>query len=653
MATTEIRRIRTTVLLALASLLLAEACFLGLPDLFEPWSAKAVDQLFRARSASERLQLPYDSTVVHVDLNDASIQQLADFYPNRRHHAQVIRNLAAMGVVSQLRDFVFAARTQKDEDQALVAAASQTRVYFGLAFELSDGTGTGPSGGSAGDGSGYLEQTKWQPAVIEEITGLLSAGRSLVTFEALASASAGLGYLNVEPDRDGVYRRIPLLVRYGDAYYPSLVLKVACDLLGVPPASVAIGPGNRVTLRNAHRPGRAVEDVVIPVDAHGCMTINYIGTWERMTHYGFADVYRASDDPDDLEVWQDELRGKVAIVAEVATGSSDVGPVPTDTHFPLSGLHAHAIHTILTGSFVRALSPGSMLLVEVLLLCAIAALCLRTTALVFSTASLGVCCAYVALSVLCFFHANLIVDIVRPLLMLVFAVTSTATYRYFDEEKEKRVLRRSFEAYFPPRVVRKIMQNPEVITEGGEKKELTILFSDIKSFSTHSADMAPEDIQRLLNEYFGAMTDIVFSFGGTVDKFIGDGLMVFFGDPEPQPDHAHRAVLAAIEMQRKTRELRAAWEARGDFPIEIRIGINTGDVSVGNMGSCRRLSYTVVGADVNLAQRLETNAPVGGIMISQRTHDLVKGRVATHSLGTTRAKGFAEPVAVYGVPVEA
>ena len=193
------------------------------------------------------------------------------------------------------------------------------------------------------------------------------------------------------------------------------------------------------------------------------------------------------------------------------------------------------------------------------------------------------------------------------------------------------------------------MANPRLITAGGQKKELTILFSDIKSFTTHSAPLAADEIQRLLNEYFDAMVEIVFQHQGTVDKFIGDGLMVFFGDPEPQEDHALRCVRAAIDMQRKVRQLRTKWEEQGSMPLQIRIGINTGSVVVGNMGSARRLSYTVLGSPVNLAQRLESNAPVGGILVSRRTYDLVKDHVGTRPLGSIQVKGLQELIEVYEV----
>ena len=192
----------------------------------------------------------------------------------------------------------------------------------------------------------------------------------------------------------------------------------------------------------------------------------------------------------------------------------------------------------------------------------------------------------------------------------------------------------------------------ELIT-AAQKRELTILFSDIREFSRHTSTMEAADVRRLLNEYFEEMIDIVFEHQGTLDKFIGDGLMVFFGDPEPQSDHARRAVKAAIEMQQAARKLARRWADRGDMPLEIRIGINTGEVIVGNMGSNRRLSYTVLGEPVNLAQRLESAAEPGGILVSARTAELLGDDIELHARPSIRVKGFDRPIEVYDIAVTA
>ncbi|MFA6455637.1 MAG: adenylate/guanylate cyclase domain-containing protein, partial [Bacteroidota bacterium] len=168
----------------------------------------------------------------------------------------------------------------------------------------------------------------------------------------------------------------------------------------------------------------------------------------------------------------------------------------------------------------------------------------------------------------------------------------------------------------------------------------------------HSSTTTPEEISGSLSEYFEAMTAIVFKYEGTVDKFIGDGLMVFYGAPEQQQDHAMRCVQAAIDMQRECRRIKSKWESEGRFPLQIRIGINSGKVIVGDLGSERRKEYTVIGSDVNLAQRLESNAPVGGILISEKTFRLLNDTVLTRLHEPIMVKGLSTPIAVHEVLVD-
>jgi len=648
------RNLQVTILLVVSSFITAHLCFWLLPNVFETWNARTVDRLFLFRSNVENLRPHYDDTIVHVDLNNSSIQKLSNFYLNRSHHAQLIHNLTSMNVSAQLYDFIFAARSNDEEDSALIDAAKKAgNVYFGLAFELLKERKLKLNQSKDTKELLYLNKTKWQVAVKKDPTAFYVGANPLITFPALASASHGLGYLSLKFDPDGVFRRLPLLVRYRGAYYPSFAFRAICDYLKVSPENIVIKPGENITLKEAKRNrDTTANDIVIPIDRYGNMLINFIGPWERMKHYNFADILLASEDRDEMEMWQEELSGKIVVVSEVFTGSTDVGPVPTDNNFPLPGLHANVIHTILTESFLRELSDNEMLFIELLLLLTVLILSLRFSSISFSLSTLGVGGSYVCIAALFFFYGHLIFHILRPLLMATFALISILAFRYINEEKQKEVLRRTFEAYFPPLIVKKIMANPKMIAPGGQKKELTIFFSDIENFSSYSAAMTPDHIQRLLSEYFEEMTEIVFKYNGTVDKFIGDGLMVFFGDPDTQPDHALRCVQAAIEMQIKVQEIKTKWEKQGDMPIKIRIGINTGTVVVGNMGSARRLSYTVAGSAVNLAKRLESNAPPGGILISQGTYDMVKEHVHTRPFGQIQVKGFDKSISTYEVPVD-
>jgi adenylate cyclase len=641
---------RITLLLIVIAFVAAHLCLRLLPGIFASSDAQLIDRLFRFRHAIDGLRPPYDETIVHVDLNNSAIQKLDNYYLNRSQYARVVQNLAAMGVAAQAYDIIFASRLNAQDDQTLIEATRTAgTVYFGLAFALTPGVVDAKKTSEGRDVSEYFHRTKWLLHTNGDSSALYVAKNPLPTFIPLASASRGLGYLNIKPDGDGVFRRLPLLVKYEDGSYPSFALRVACDYLGVSPDKIVVIPGKNIILKDARRPRGAIHDIVIPVDSRGNMLVNFVGPWERMTHYNFADIYLASEDQEKMDTWTEELNGKIALISDVSTGSSDQGPVPTDLSYPLSGFHANAIHTILTETFLREASGTTMVLLELLLAAMVLVLSLRFPTPLLPVHMVVLAAGYLVAVGLCFLKGRIVLGVTGPLLIVFLSALLVSAHRFFVGAKEKEALRRTFEAYFPPLVVRKIMANPGLLKLGGQKKELTILFSDIKDFTTHSSTLTPGEIQHFLNEYFEAMVEVVFSYQGTVDKYMGDGLMVFFGDPETQPDHALRCVNAALKMQKKTGELREKWGKSGGFPITIRIGINTGEVVVGNMGSSRRLAYTVLGSAVNLAQRLESNAPVGGILISQRTYDLVKEEIPAHQTGPLRVKGFAATIMAYEI----
>lgn len=390
--------------------------------------------------------------------------------------------------------------------------------------------------------------------------------------------------------------------------------------------------------------------------------VNFVGPWHTLRaanaqsneppflkHYDMGVIFELSNDRDALDILREELQGKVAVISDIRAGAEPLGHPPLDPEFPLSGIVAQAVNTMLTGEFIRPLPSIPALLLEALLLLGLGALGLRGTPLRIALGTVVLIVLYGLAGIALFLHAGRVLPFSEPLGAAFFVAMSLALLQYLQDAKAREVLRRSFEAYFPPAIVKRIMAQPDLITSAGHKKELTILFSDIQGFTALSESMPPDDVRRLLNEYFGVMVEIVFHHGGTVDKFIGDGLMVFFGDPEPQPDHAVRCVRCAAQMQRALDAMRVEWQSRGDIQLHARIGINTGVVVVGNMGSNRRLSYTVLGAAVNLAQRLESNAGPDGILISERTHELIRAAFHTRPLGPIPIKGLAHSIPAFEV----
>jgi len=617
-------RLSLTAALLLSALLAAHVVETALGTLLEPIQAQAIDRLFRIRAGVDAWRPPYDGDVVLVPIDDRSIEGFEDFYIGRVYHARLVRALGRAGLAAQFHDMIFAAPLEQAADLDLAEATREAgHVYYGMAVGLSTGGRVPQVGAETEAGRAVLEAGRWDPVVVGDLSSFPQTEQYLTTFPALAAAAQGMAFLDVVPDRDGVNRRVQLLVRDGERFLPSLSLLVLCDYLQVTSDRIELRPGRTITLHDARRPGAAEPaDIRIPIDRQGRMIVNFIGPWGSIRTYPAASILEAADDRFAMEDLRAELEGRIAVVAWVATGRGDIGSVPTDPIYPKPGIHANVMNTILSGRFLRELSPlGMLLIVEFPLIALLFVAALRTRTISFLAIAVGLMLAYGAVVAAAFFYLDLILRVPIPILAVVGGGLVIAAFQYHQESSARAVLRNTFDAYFPRAVVDKIMRHSHDLVHTVQKKELTILFSDIKNFTSHTATLEPERVRSLLNEYFERMGEIVFEHRGTLDKFIGDGLMVFFGDPEPQPDHAQRAVRAALDMQRAARD-------------------------------ARRLSYTVLGEPVNLAQRLESSAPAGGILISARTHAQLDGAVPTRTLEPIRVKGFDDPIAVYEVPLD-
>ncbi len=646
MNTNKARRLRSAVILVLSAFSFTTFLFVVFPGIFLSWDRQTIDRLFVVREKFH--PSPYDSSIIHIDIDNTSIKKLSYYFP-RRLHADLFDVTRRMEFSALLYDIIFAQRLNTVDDTLLLDAAKKYgKGYFPVAFELKNEQ---TRGRMEPEETRYLDSTAWILQATD--TGAFyHSGAILLTWPALSNLSRGVGFISVSTDPDGVFRRVPLVIRYKNTFYPSMVFRMVCDLLKVQPNDIIIDGGNSITLRNARLKDGMTKDIVIPIDDKGNMVINWIGPWERMKHISFVRLLEIAQDQDEVEAFAEQFHGSFAFVGDVSTGISDIGPIPFEQSFPLVGLHANTLNTILTENFLHSLAMKYFFPLMLLLAVLMIFFSYRFSSVLYTFSSVALLILYIVAGCVLFIYGNTIVSLIYPALSIVFSTSTVLTYRYITEEKEKEQLRARFESYFPPAVVKQMLENPDSRMTLPKSREITIMFSDIKSFTTHSSTMTPEEISESLSEYFEAMTSIVFKYEGTVDKFIGDGLMVFYGAPEEQDDHAVRCVQAAIEMQNKCREMRKNWELKGRFPLQIRIGINTGKVIVGDLGSERRKEYTVIGSDVNLAQRLESNAPVGGILISERTFLKLQGKVKTQPREAILVKGLDKPIAVYEVSID-
>jgi adenylate cyclase len=363
------------------------------------------------------------------------------------------------------------------------------------------------------------------------------------------------------------------------------------------------------------------------------------------------------------------FKNKIVIVGSVMAEERDYHNVPLykeeggKKNYAMNGveIHATAIQNVIDKSFITTPDPltESIVIILLSLICFYGLLALKQFhirhmwlleigAFLLTVVLVG---AVFEVSIIVFSNNNVLMNVVNPSLAIVFAYFGTAVYQYLTERQQKAVIKNMFGHYINPAVVNELVANPEKAKLGGDRRELTVFFSDIASFTTISEQYhaKPEGLVALLNEFLDEMTRIVLKYEGTLDKYEGDAIMAFWGAPLPQKDHALRTCLAALDMQKRLEALRPKWIKEGRPPLSVRMGINTGIVIVGNMGGRDRFDYTVIGDSVNLASRLEgaNKQYKSNIMISDFTYTHVKTKVTVRELDLIQVKGKTEPVKVY------
>ena len=464
----------------------------------------------------------------------------------------------------------------------------------------------------------------------------------LAPLPRFAATGAPIGHFVTMPDLDSTIRRSPLLLHLQEprGLLPSLALQVISHQL-----DAQVLPVVEERRLAAIRLVRAAGDVVIPIEADGPWTlINYPGDFDSFTRVSIVDVI-------DGKVGKAELAGKAALMGVTIIGSSGDQRVTPFSEFA-AGVFTHAalVSNALKGDFLDRpiwliyLELGLMLVLGL----AIAVLTPRLRSFTRKILLLVAVIAGFGALTLAFFSAGLKLNAVVPATHLIVTAFGTIFLGYLSVDREKLRMRSTFSRYLGEDVMDVALENPDRLNRG-EKREMTVLFSDIRGFTSLSEHMSPEKLADFINQYLSPMTQIVFDEKGTLDKYIGDAVMAFWNAPLEQTDHALRACRAAVHMLERLEELKAMWRKAGLPELEIGIGINTGQMVVGNMGSDVRVDYTVLGDSVNLGSRLEgTNKEYETrIIISEWTRAAVKEGIVTRRLGAVRVKGKKMPEGIF------
>ncbi len=451
----------------------------------------------------------------------------------------------------------------------------------------------------------------------------------------LMKAANSAGFVSFIPEHDGVIRRIPLIQIYKDYLFPPFSLQVIKEATSL----------NLFAHLLPQRVGEiSLGGRLIPVSEEGDFLINFFGPNKTFSHYSATDVLQKKINPNNL-------KNKIVLIGATATAIHDLHTTPFGPLMPGVEVHANVIENILFDKFIRRpawvpLFDAAMILAPGLLIGAFA-LSLKAfgTAVLLIFGLIGFC----TLDFYLFWMEGLWVNTVYPIFSQLFVYFGITLYRFAFEEKEKRFIKEAFSQYLAPTVVDRLVKDPSLLKLGGERRIISAFFSDIAGFSSISERMSPEDLVDLLNLYLTEMTQVLMKQEGTVDKFEGDAIIAFFGAPISYKDHAKRACWAALEMQGRLNELRKRWKEEGKPELFMRIGINTGTVVVGNLGSKSRMDYTMMGDSVNLASRLEgvNKQYHTEIIISQFTYEEAKNHIQVRQLDLIRVIGKQQPIKIY------
>ena len=561
------------------------------------------DQLFTSE--------PPSPNIVIAGIDDSTFEaygRWADW--SRSLHTQAIDNLSQAGAKVIGFDVIFTDTSPDDEMLAAAMAEADNVVLAMVGTQLVSHAGA-------------------------EIT----YDEFLLPTAPLEQVASNIGHANVIPDGDGTVRRLPLIVGSSSGQiYPSLTLAALYRLFSMPLPQEYVLQNGAISL--------LARD--IPVDTSYRLRINFSADNANRPYLSYGDVIGGDFDPS-------LVNNRIVLIGMTATGEPDTWAIPTSaSKVPGVFIHAAAMDTILTERFLTGPSTIITLMI-MLLLVGIIGFALprcgtryRTDIAKGAGIIVGLLAAYLVAS-FSVFDRGYILDLFYPLLLLPVVFVSNALYMVVAEQSDKRFVKGLFGRYISPQIAKEIVSRADAgdLRLGGEQREVSVLFADIRGFTTISEQLSPEAIVKMLNTYLSVVMDAVVQHDGIVNKFAGDNIMAVWNAPQSQPEHALLAVKAAWEAQQKLAELR-----QGDtrsLPVQFGIGINTGVALAGNIGSAGRSEYTVIGDSVNTASRICSSAPGGEVWIGAETYNQTKDYLETEELEAQQLKGKSEPIKVYRV----
>ncbi len=622
-------KLRFFILSALVNSLIVLFLFWKSPYFLDVIELKVYDTKMRLKHSSS----PY-SDIVIVAVDERSINEIGRWPWKRTKIANLITKLASYGSNLIVLDMVFSEPTQRNLDLKLAKAINKSKnVILGYYF-LPEATQM-PSDEAL---------QSLQENAIKQILFLKNANPSYIphfnyvelNLPMFQKNALAVGSINVIPDKDGVIRKAYLIFSFKNLFYPSLAFaSVICKKKVNPFLEIS-----NYGISNLY-----IDNEIIPVNESGALWINFYGPPKTFPYFSATDIIHD-------RVNSKIFKNKIVFVGITEIGLADFRPTPTHPLFP--GIEINATiasnilqnHYLIKNNFTESVDIAFIFLFPILL-----GISLSYTQKTWQGILILILVSliHILLNYFFFSKCQLILNFTYPMLALVFTSIFVETYRNIIIERKSKYLKKAFSSYVSPEVVEQIITHPEQLRLGGEKREITVLFSDIRNFTTISEDFPPEKLVTFLNEYLGPMTKCIMKQKGTLDKFIGDAIMAIFNAPVTLSDHADRACFTALEMLDTLDRLNKYWQSK-NFPIlNIGIGINTGVAVIGNMGAEVRFNYTAIGDTVNLACRLEGLNKIYGtnIIISEFTAKAIKSEFLLRELDRVKVVGKKKYITIF------
>ncbi len=590
------------------------------PKALRKYYLKLEDSKFSIRHLLDFDPKPFENIVI-VAVDEKSVNKLGRWPWDRKIIGKLIKMLSSAKIVAL--DIVFSERTSPEDDAYLADAIYTSGNVILSFFFRENATETVDEKAFT-----YLEDCSLpRYRALDKKIGLKEFPYAEVNIPEIAESSLSCAFFNTEPDADGIYRRYPIAYIFKGLVFPSMAVQAVRYYF------------NR--------------DIKLILSKKGIEEFHFSNTTIKGRNFIKLNFYRKIPYISAVDVLngvypRENLKGKIVLVGVTEMGIYDMRPTPVDPIAPGVELHFTALSNIIKGDCLKESKIFDVILIFLVLLLSFL-ISFRPHVykryLLYGILLLALFSFVNAL----FIAKNIWLNLFYPLSSSVSFITATEFISFFKTEKKVREIKRAFSSYVSPEVVEEIARDPEKLKLGGEEREISVLFSDIRDFTSLSEKLTPSEVVNILNRYFDPVTKAIFDNKGTLDKFIGDAVMVIFNAPANVEDHSKKACLTALEILRILRRLNREFEKEGFPTLDVGVGINTGVAVVGNMGSSIRFEYTAIGDTVNLASRLESLNKAYGtrIIISEFTARYLDNRFLLRQLDVVRVKGKDLPVKIY------